>query len=140
MSNVHIATPTANAMLEAIRSAMDTPAGTPAIRVYSGTQAADAQTALGAQTLLATFNLDTTASFAAASARAIAVDASPVLTATGAAAGTATWFRMVDGTGATVLDGDVSATGGNGDLQLNTTTVSVGLALEITGGGFSYPL
>lgn len=140
MTNIHLATPLANSMLGEIGPALDAGPAGGTIKVYAGSQPADAMTALSGQTLLATFTLDAAASFGAPSARAVAVDASPVLTATGAAAGTATWFRAADSTGTTVLDGDVSATGGNGDLQLNTTTISVGLALEITGGGFSFPL
>ena len=47
--------------------------------------------------------------------------------------GTASWFRLVDS------DGSVTATGGGGDLTLNTTTISIGLTVEITSGQITMP-
>lgn len=127
----------ANARLEAVRTAIDTPSGTPTLKLYTTARPANANTAVSSQTLLATFNLDATNVFAAAGSRAIAIDASPVLTATGVAAGTAVWFRMAAGDGTTICDGSVGTSGS--DLNLNTTTISVGLAVEITGGSITEP-
>lgn len=127
----------ANAELDAIRTALDAGAGSPTLKVYSGTRPATAGTALSGNTLLGTFNLDSTQSFATAAARAIAIDATPVLTAVGAAAGTATFFRAATVGGVDCFDGSVGTSGA--DLNLNTTTVSVGLALEITGGSLTIP-
>lgn len=136
MTNVQLATATVNAMADKVDDLVNggTPPGT--IKVYSGTQPANANTAITG-TLLATFTLDNPA-FGAASGGVITLGATP-LTATGAAAGTATHFRVANGSGATVFDGDVTATGGGGDLQLNTTTISVGVSVEITSGTFTQP-
>lgn len=89
-------------------------------------------------TLLGTFTLADPA-FTAAVSGVSTLDTSPVLTATGVGAGAAAWFRLLDSTGASVLDGSVTASGGGGDLIVNTTTVSVGLALEITAGTITMP-
>jgi hypothetical protein len=117
--------------------------GTPPalIRVYGGTRAAGPGTTT-AETLLAEFTCANPA-FGASANGVATLDTTPVLTATGAAAGTATWFRIVVGGtaagGAGVIDGKVTATGGGGDLEMNTTTVSVGLDLEITSGTVTMP-
>ena len=73
------------------------------LRIYDGTRAASADTAVGAQVLLAgSITQDSSAN----------------------ASGTATWFRLVDSAGTTtVMDGSVTATGGGGDLELVTTTI-----------------
>lgn len=134
-----IATPVANSMMNQITVALDADVEGPgAIRVYDGAKPTNADTALSGQTLLAEFVL-ADPSFAAPAARAIAIDAEPVLSTVGLAAGDAAWFRAVDNSGDTVLDGTVSTTGNDGDLQLTTTAVSVGLTLEITGGSFTLP-
>jgi hypothetical protein len=82
--------------------------------------------------------------FAAASGGSAALDVTPALTDDGLAAGTAGWFRICDsteaaGSGLGVLDGSVTATGGGGDLTLNTTTISVGVSVGITSGSITMP-
>ena len=57
--------------------------------------------------------------------------------APGVAAGTATFFRLETSAPATVLDGDVGTTGTT--LVLNTTTISVGVDVDITAGTFTMP-
>ena len=46
------------------------------------------------------------------------------------AAGTATWYRVTTSGGTAIIDGDVSASAG--DLQLNTVTIGSGVAVTIT--------
>lgn len=128
-----------NAGLDAILALIGT-AGV--LRIYSDTAPAGPGSA-PAGTLLAEFSLSNPA-FAAASAGAAAIDVTPALTDTGLAAATATWARFCTsteaaGTGLGVLDGDVTATGGGGEITLNTTTISVGLDVEITGGSITMP-
>ena len=103
------------------------------LRIYDGTQAADANTAVGAQVLLAELTLNATAFGAAvagvATANAITADASAN------ASGTATWFRVVKSDGTTVLfDGSVGTSGAN--LNLNSVAISVGAAVAVT--SFTY--
>src|SRR4051812_39464332 len=71
------------------------------LRLYSGTQAADADTAIGAQVLLAELRFNATAFGSAvagvATANAITADSSADAT------GTATWFRALKSDGTTVV-------------------------------------
>ena len=55
------------------------------------------------------------------------------LAGTGASAGTAAHFRLVDSGGTTChLHGSVTATGGGGDLTLDNTSIASSQAVEIT--------
>lgn len=132
-----------NAGLAAVLALIDGGSGAGVLRIYNGTIPAGPGTAVTSQTLLAEFDLSDPA-FAAPSGGAAAIDVTPALAAVGLAAGTATWARFCDsteaaGTGLGVLDGDVTATGGGGEITLNTTTISVGLDVEITGGSITFP-
>jgi hypothetical protein len=112
-----------NAQLDAIT----TFAGNAALlRIYNGSRPA---TGGAATTLLGTFTLGSP--LAAGAAAGVLSPTLPADT-TGAAASTATWFRIVKADGTThVLDGSVGTSGA--DLNLNTTTISVGVAIAITG-------
>lgn len=93
------------------------------LRIYDGTQATDADTALGAQVLLAELTFGGTAFGAAvagsASANAITSDTSANAT------GTATWFRCLKSDGTTVVfDGSVGTATAN--LILNSVAISSG--------------
>jgi hypothetical protein len=134
MTNVHLATASVNALATALQVYADT--GSAAlINLYSGTQPVNANTGLSGNTLLATFTLDDP-SFGSPTAGVITMAGVPRAT-TGLAAGTATWFRMTTSAAATVLDGDVGTA--SATLILNTTTISVGVAVSITAGTFTVP-
>lgn len=103
------------------------------IRIYDGSQPANADTAVGAQVLLAELRFSATASGAAVAGvitfSAITEDAAADAT------GTATWFRCLRSNGTTVImDGSVGTSGS--DLNLNTTSLVVGAAVQIT--SFTY--
>jgi hypothetical protein len=101
------------------------------LRIYDGTQPTDADTALGAQVLLAELTLNATA-FAAASAGAKAANAI-TSDSSANAAGTATWFSLVKSGGTrgdAVLDGSVGTSGAN--LNLNSVAISAGAAVAVT--------
>lgn len=110
-----------NAQLDAITTAVGN-AGL--LRIYDGTRPA---TGGAATTKLAEFTLGTP--FAAGAAAGVL---SPTLPsdATGLAASTATWFRVVTSGGTFVIDGSVSTSGA--DMNLNTTTISIGVAVSVT--------
>jgi hypothetical protein len=101
------------------------------LRIYDGTQPTDADTALGAQVLLAELTLNATA-FAAASAGsktagAITSDSSANAT------GTATWASLVKSGGTrgdAVMDMSVGTSGAN--LNLNSVAISSGAAVAVT--------
>jgi len=101
------------------------------LRIYDGTQPVNADTAIGAQVLLAELTCGTPFAPGAASgvltANAITQDSSAN------ASGTATWFRLVDSGGTTtVMDGNVTVSGGGGDLQLVTTSIVATQPVQIT--------
>lgn len=102
------------------------------IRIYSGSVPTDADTALGAQVLLAELNASNPAFGAAA-------DAAPGATATASAisddtsadaTGTASFFRWVDRDVTAVLQGACATSGSQ--LNFNTTSISAGAIVSIT--------
>src|SRR4051812_32376973 len=105
----------ANAAADAVTALL----ATGYLRIYSGTQPTNADTAIGAQVLLAELRFGATA-FAAsvagvATANAITSDAAADAT------GTAAWFRALKSDGTTVVfDGSVGTSG----ADLNFATVS----------------
>ncbi len=102
------------------------------LRIYDGTQPTDADTALGAQVLLAELTLNATA-FAAASAGAKAANAI-TSDSSANATGTATWASLVKSGGVratdTVMDMSVGTSGAN--LNLNSVAISAGAAVAVT--------
>jgi hypothetical protein len=125
-----------NAMLAALAALVDADAGPGTVKVYTGGPPATPETA-PTGTLLLTFTLAATAFEAPASA-SMNIDALPI-TATGAAAGTAGWFRIADASGDGAKDGLVGASGSGAELELSTTTVSVGLSVDLETGTFTMP-
>lgn len=101
------------------------------LTIYSGTQPATGGTAT---TVLATFTLGSPFAPASTGTLGGTVSISPTLpsAATASASGTASWYRVSTSGAAQVIDGTVTATGGGGDLQLTTTTITSGLSIQIT--------
>lgn len=130
-----LSTAARNAAANAIALLPDAGPAAGTIQIRTGAQPASANDpATG--TLLATFTLADPA-FGAAVAGVATLDATPPLATTGVADGTAGWFRMLDSTGVTVLDGTVGTVGQQ--LNLNTTTISIGAAVEISSGSITMP-
>lgn len=99
------------------------------IRLYNGTQPANANTAISTQTLLVTLTIS----------GAFGTDSNGTLTlgsvtnGTAGASGNADFFRIFKSDGTTVvMDGSVGTSGA--DLNLNTTTVASGQTVSITAG------
>lgn len=132
---ITLATATRNAGCDAIVDRVDAGSGAGTVQIRSGTRPASANSA-ATGTLLATVTLADPAYGAAAAGVATLTDPAAV---TAVADGTATWFRVLDSTGATCWDGSVTATGGGGDMTLATTTISTGLTVDITSGSFTQP-
>jgi hypothetical protein len=130
-----LSTAARNAAANAIAALPDAGAGPGTVQVRTGAQPA-AATDPATGTLLATFTLADPA-YAAAVNGVAALDATPILSTTGVADGTAGWFRMLDSTGATVLDGAVGTVGQQ--LNLNTTTIATGAVVQITSGNITMP-
>lgn len=114
-----------NARLDAIST---TWGATPKFRIYSGTPPADESTALSGNTLLA----EVTPAPAAASG-GVKDMLGGTKTTTGAAAGTAAFYRVYN-SGATVCheQGTVTATGGGGDATIDNTSIAAGQTVNVT--------
>lgn len=113
------------------------------LRVYTGTQPTDANTALGSQTLLGEFTMPSTA-FGASIATGTAPNRAAVATAgtiadiVAVGTGTATWFRLLKSDGTTVLmDGSVGTSGA--DLNLTDVTITTGETMRVTSYTLSNP-
>jgi hypothetical protein len=137
-----ISTAARNAACDAIVDLADAGSGAGVIRIYSGSKpATPATSATG--TLLAEFTLSDPAFGSAATG--VATLASPPKTDSSAnATDTAGYFRLLDsteaaGTGLGIVDGTVTATGGGGDVTLNTTSITSGAAVELTSGTITMP-
>lgn len=103
------------------------------LRIYDGSQPTDADTAIGAQVLLAELRFNA-AAFAAAS-NGVATAGAITSDASADATGTATWFRALKSDGTTkMFDGSVGTSGC--DLNLNTTSIVAGATVSVT--SFTY--
>lgn len=128
---------TRNAATNAVVDLVDAGPGPGLLRIYTGTQPASADLA-PTGTLLATFTTNDP-SFGTVGSGTANLVVTPALSATGVAAGNAGWFRLLDSTGTTVLDGSVTESGGGGDLIMSTVTISIGLVLNLTAGTLIMP-
>lgn len=96
--------------------------------IYDGTQAVDADTALGVQVKLAHLTFAATA-FAAASAGSKAAGA--IGSASAIATGTATWYRLYKSDGTTaVWDGSVGTSAAN--LVLNSVAIQINATVSVS--------
>jgi len=103
------------------------------LRIYDGTKATNADTAIGAQVLLAELRFNATSAPAASNGvltfNAFTADSSANAT------GTATWFRALQSNGTSaVFDGTVGT--GTNDLVVNSTAISSGAAVSVS--SFTY--
>lgn len=106
------------------------------VQIRTGGQPATAGTAASG-TLLGTLTLSDPAFADAvngvATAGAITGDSSADAT------GTAGWYRVLDSTGATVMDGSISAAGGGGDMILDSTAIVQGGTISVTSWTVTQP-
>lgn len=97
------------------------------LRIYDGAQPTDADTAIGAQVLLAELRFGSTA-FGAASAGSAAANAITDDSSANAT-GTAAWYRTFESDGTTaVMDGSVGTATSN--LVINTTSIVSGATVS----------
>jgi hypothetical protein len=139
MAIVHVTNAVARAMADAFTAQLD--AGTAGIiTIYTGTIPTDADTAIGAQTLLATLTFSGTSFGAAAdanpggriTANAITSDASADAT------GTATWARILtQAAGTTICDVDVGT--GAETMVFNTVAFTAGSVISCSSFTFTMP-
>ena len=99
------------------------------INIYQGSQPANANTAISGQTLLVT--LTVSGSFGTDSNGTITL--SSVANGTAVATGTASFFRITQSDGTTVvMDGSVAIS--DADLVLNNTSIATGQVVSISAG------
>lgn len=141
MANTTIANAAAIAAVDGVVDQLDAGAGAGLLRIYDGTQPASSDVAVSTQTLLAELTLSDPAFGAGADGDpgGVATAASITGDTSANATGTASWFRGVDSDGTAVIDGDVTATGGGGDLELNTVSIQSGAAVDVTSWTVTMP-
>jgi hypothetical protein len=117
-----------NLVVNTQADATDVLANSGLLRIYDGTQPANADTAITTQTLLVTLTMNATA-FGAAVAGVTTANA--ITSGVAVAAGTATWFRLLKSDGTTVLwDGSVDTS--NANLVIPSTAIAVGITVSAT--------
>jgi hypothetical protein len=122
--NPHLSDTAANAAATAIAPL----ANSGKLRIYDGSQPANANAGIGAANMLAELTMNATA-FGGAAAGVITANA--ITSANAALSGTATWFRIWKSDGTTSLaDGTVGISGAN--LNLNSVAISAGASVSVT--------
>lgn len=124
-NNLKISTAAVNAQADALSDLLDNGY----LRIYDGTQPANANTAISTQVLLAELRFNATAAPAASGGvltmNSITQDSSANNT------GTATWFRALKSDGSTaVFDGSVGTA--SCDLNLGSTSITSGASVAVT--------
>lgn len=97
------------------------------LKIYTGSQPASADDAASG-TLLVTINLPADAMAAAATGTAAK---SGTWSGVAAATGTAGWFRIENSGATRRYDGAVTATGGGGEIELDSTAITSGQTVLI---------
>jgi len=124
-NNPHFSNTAANAEADAVAALLNSGY----LRIYDGSQPANANTAVSTQTLLAELRFGSTA-FAASSGGVITANA--IADDTDAnATGTASWVRCLKSDGTTVImDGSVGTSGC--DLNMNSTAIQIHAQISVT--------
>lgn len=119
-----------------VNAGVSTPGNAGKIRVYTGTQPSTGGGSLSGNTLLVEFTLPNPA-FGSASGGVITANTISAAVATNT--GTATWFRMLQSDGTTViLDGTVGTSAS--DLNLTSTSITTGDTIAVTSMTVTMPL
>lgn len=126
------------AMCNDLVDAFDNSAAAPTLEIYTGSAPGPNGGVTGS--LLASFDLDTTAAFGPAQmsgTNAVATLTGLPISATIAATGQAGYFRMNDDAGVAILEGTIGTTGA--DLILDTVSLVQDATLQITSLTISVP-
>lgn len=107
------------------------------IEIRTGAQPGSVATA-ATGTLLGTLTLASPA-FAAASGGSAAVNA-VTGDSSADASGTAGWFRAYDSSGVAMIDGNITQTGGGGDMTVADTAIVAGGTINMTSWQINQPL
>lgn len=125
-----------NSVLTPLKNAIDAGSGGGTVKLYTGTQPTQASDAVTTQKLLGILTFSQPCGVVASGALSMStIDPEDIALYTG----TATWARIADSAGNTVMDVNVSVTGGGGALQLNTTSIVSGGPILISSFVISVP-
>lgn len=137
MANFRITTAVRDSLANQLATLVDVgAAGT--IKIYTAAQPAGPDTAIGAQTLLATLTFSATA-FGAGSVTGVLTASAITDDSSADATGTAVWARIADGNGLAIFDCDVTATGGGGTMEINSTSIVAGGVVRCTAFTITMP-
>lgn len=100
------------------------------LKIYTGTQPANPDTAVTSQVLLSTHTCGSPFAPASSSAHPSVLTANAIGSATAGNTGTAAWFRITTSGGTAVVDG--SAGTSSADLILNSTSFTSGQTVSIS--------
>jgi hypothetical protein len=135
MATIKFRATTKTNTLNAIKTDIDSGGAAGKVRIYSGSMPADPDTA-ATGTLLAELPL----SYPCGTIGSGTLTFSSITQDSAADnSGTAGYFRVLTSANTSIFDGDVSATGGGGMLQLNTTSIVAGGPVLITSMTISIP-
>ena len=136
--NPYLTKATGQAALDAIVDRLDV-GGAGTLKIYTASQPANADTALGAQTLLATLTFSATAFGAASNADPTVATAATITSDSSAdATGTAAWARLASGGATTILDCSVGTA--TVDITFNTASFVSGAVIAISSLTVTLPL
>lgn len=136
MAAPRIAVLVRNAMLDALLARLNLGAGPATLKIYSGTQPANGDTALSGNTLLGTLTFSDPAAPAADGGVLTFEPLTQELAADATA--TATWGRVQDSDGNNVLDGSCGTTLAF-VIQINTTSIEEGGPIQVTSFTITIP-
>lgn len=138
-ANTNITIALAKTALDIVADAVDAgTAANPRLRIYSGSQPASPDDAVGTGTLLCEIDLGTATVFSAATTGTGTEANTAIVTASGilpksntsaTASGTAAWFRVVDKNANGVIDGSVGTS--SADLILDNTSIATGQTVKL---------
>jgi hypothetical protein len=128
---VHIKTTRRSSMMAALGACFDEGSGAAKLRIYSGTQPANADTAASG-TLLLEFVLQDPAF--TESGGVLTLDVTPAITDDALATATAGWGRCLDSDDEAVLDGAVGS-----EITLSDTTLETGQTVTIVSATLTLP-
>lgn len=140
MATIHFRDIAKTAILNAIKTDIDAGAAAGKLLIYSGAMPATPETA-ATGTLLAELTLSYPMGAVSGTGSELALVFSNITQDSAAnASGTASFARVVRSDGTTVVfDCDISATGGGGSLQLNTTNITINGPVLVTSFKITVP-
>lgn len=134
MANLRLATNARNAMLQALIDAIDAGAGPATLKIYSGTQPVNADTALSGNTLLGTLTFSNPSGDVASGVLTFDVITED---SEADADGTASFARIEDSDGNAIFDGDVGTSGAM--INFNRTDFVTGGPIRISSFTMTIP-